>query len=235
MLNKEKYAKEIIEIACSGKRLAVHEGVPTYCDCPDCKHCMVQADCFEYCGDEIKEWANAEYVEPPIDWSKVAVDTPILVRYSESDTWARRYFAKYEDNTVYVWGNGTTSWSVPNSADACGWPYAKLAELANREQAEEQGLPLRLPCKVGDTVWVVTSPFNVFDDIEYDENMKDEVYEAFVSSVTFYKIGEQYRICAKVTNRFIGAYFRNCDFGKTVFLNREEAEAKLKEMEKKDV
>lgn len=106
-----------------------------------------------------------------------------------------------------------------------------IAKLAAYEQAEEQGLLLRLPCKVGDTVYVVTSPFNVFDDIEYDENMKDEVYEGYVSSVSFYESGEQYRIYAKVTNNFIGAYFRECDFGKTVFLTREEAEAKLAEME----
>ena len=105
-------------------------------------------------------------------------------------------------------------------------------KLATYEDAEEQGLLLRLPCKVGDTVWVVTSPFNVFNDVEYDENMQNEVYEAFVSSVTFYyKSGEQYRISAKVTNHFIGAYFRECDFGKKVFLTKEEAEAKLKEME----
>lgn len=112
------------------------------------------------------------------------------------------------------------------------WAMADLREKLKRdEDAEEQGLLLRLPCKVGDTVWVVTSPFNVFDGIEYDENMKDEVYEAFISSVTFYECGEQYRIYAKATNHFIGAYFRKCDFGKTVFLTKEEAEAKLKEME----
>ena len=103
--------------------------------------------------------------------------------------------------------------------------------LANREQAEEQGLLIRLLCKLGDTVYVVTSPFNVFDDIEYDENMKDEVYEAYVSSVSFYESGEQYRIYAKVTNHFIGAYFRECDFGKTVFFTEAEAKAKLAEME----
>lgn len=103
--------------------------------------------------------------------------------------------------------------------------------LANMEQAEEQGLLMRLLCKVGDTVYVVTSPFNVFDDIEYDENMKDEVYEAYVSSVSFYESGEQYRIYSKVTNHFIGAYFRECDFGKTVFFTQAEAEAKLAEME----
>ena len=109
----------------------------------------------------------------------------------------------------------------------------KVAEkLKQYEDLEEQGRLLRLPCKVGDTVYVVTSPFNVFDDIEYDENMKDEVYESYVSSVSFYESGEQYRIYAKATNHFIGAYFRECDFGKTVFFTREEAESKLKEREK---
>ncbi len=108
---------------------------------------------------------------------------------------------------------------------------AVYRKLKDYEDLEEQGRLVILPCKVGDTVYVVTSPFNVFDDIEYDENMKDEVYESYVSSTTFYKSGEQYRIYAKATNHFIGAYFRECDFGKTVFLTESEAEAKLKEME----
>lgn len=108
---------------------------------------------------------------------------------------------------------------------------AVYRKLKAYEDAEEQRLLMRFPCKVGDTVYVVTSPFNVFDDIEYDENMKDEVYEAYVSSVSFYESGEQYRIYSKVTNHFIGAYFRECDFGKTVFFTQEEAEAKLAEME----
>ena len=119
-------------------------------------------------------------------------------------------------------------WNVHPVKDIDELPYYK--KLAAYEDDEEQGLLLRLPCKVGDTVYVVTSPFNVFDDIEYDENMKDEVYEAYVSSVSFYKSGEQYRIYAKATNHFIGVYFRKCDFGKTVFLKKSEAEAKLKEM-----
>lgn len=107
---------------------------------------------------------------------------------------------------------------------------AVYRKLKDYEDLEEQGRLVILPCKVGDTVYVVTSPFNVFDDIEYDENMKDEVYESYVSSTTFYRSGEQYRIYAKATNHFIGAYFRECDFGKTVFLTESAAEAKLKEM-----
>lgn len=120
---------------------------------------------------------------------------------------------------------GEEIWRLPDYGN--GSPTEKIAAY---EDSEEQGLLLRLPCKVGDTVYVVTSPFNVFDDIEYDENMKDEVYEAYVSSVSFYESGEQFRIYAKVTNHFIGAYFRECDFGKTVFLTKSEAEAKLAEM-----
>ena len=66
--------------------------------------------------------------------------------------------------------------------------------------------------------------------MEYDDDMKDEVYESYVSSVSFYKCGEQYRIYDKATKHFIGAYFRECDFGKTVFLTKSEAEEKLKEL-----
>ena len=104
-------------------------------------------------------------------------------------------------------------------------------KLYEYEDLEEQGLLLRLPCKVGDTVWVITTPFNVFEGIEYNKNLRDECYESFISSVTFYKNSVQYRINAKVTNHFISAYYNEQDFGKTIFLTKEEAEQKLKEME----
>ena len=110
-----------------------------------------------------------------------------------------------------------------------------LEALGKYEDAEEQGLLLRLPCKVGDTVWVITSPFNVFEGIEYNENLRDECYESFISSVTFYKNSVQYRINAKVTNHFISAYYCEQDFGKTIFRTRAEAEQKLKEMESDSV
>ena len=128
--------------------------------------------------------------------------------------------------------NGTGVYATP-SGEPVKWENNRhnvLQKLADYEDLEEQGRLIKLPCKAGDTVYVVTSPFNVFDDIEYDENTKDEVYESYVSSTTFYKSGEQYRIYAKATNHFIGAYCRECDFGKTVFLTKSEAEAKLKEL-----
>ena len=73
-------------------------------------------------------WLLEEYEEPETDWSKVEVDTPILVRTDEATPWVRRYFAKYEDGIVYVWNLGRTSWSATNDKDVSAWPYAKLAE-----------------------------------------------------------------------------------------------------------
>lgn len=105
-----------------------------------------------------------------------------------------------------------------------------LEELKSYKCLEEQGLLVRLPCKVGDTVWVVTSPINVFGYDEYDGDAEYEVYESFLSSVSYYASGEQFRIYAKVTNSFIVAYFRECDFGESLFLTREAAEKKLEEM-----
>lgn len=67
-----------------------------------------------------------DYKEPEVDWSKVKVDTPILVRHSEKAEWIRRYFAKYENGIVYAWGSGLTSWTTHGMTTA--WQFAKLPE-----------------------------------------------------------------------------------------------------------
>ena len=126
MLNREKYAKEIIEIAVES-RLAVKDGKPVKCFgmiCTNCDFCGTEKSCIE----NGIEWLNSEYVEPPVDWSKVAVDTPILVRDSEKNAWKKRYFAKYKNGTVCAWGYGATSWSACGSSDISAWKMAKLAE-----------------------------------------------------------------------------------------------------------
>ena len=133
MLNREKYAKEIAEIACNGKDIAIVAGKPMLCCEASCNTCDIEHDCTR----GLKEWANSEYVEPikpPVDWSRVPVDTPILVRQRESRGWDRRYFAKYKNGLVYAWKQGATSWSVEDPAYACAWKYAKLAE---REESHD--------------------------------------------------------------------------------------------------
>lgn len=63
-----------------------------------------------------------------VDWSKVKVDTPILVSNDNKD-WIKRYFARYEDGNVYGWLNGKTSWTATGELSIGHWNYAKLAEV----------------------------------------------------------------------------------------------------------
>ena len=49
---------------------------------------------------------------PPTDWSKVEVDTKVLVRDYDDEVWTRRHFAKYENGTIYVYSVGTTSFTT---------------------------------------------------------------------------------------------------------------------------
>ena len=65
--------------------------------------------------------------EPEVDWSKVPVDTPILVKHLENDEWTHRHFAKYESGKIYAWGDGMTSFSARGIT--CYWRYAEIAEV----------------------------------------------------------------------------------------------------------
>ena len=120
MLNKEKYAKEIIDIACSGDSIGMRNGVLCACNSiGDCIYCDFYGN-KTICGIAIKDWANSEYKEREIDWSKVPVDTPILITYSCYTL--KRHFAKYYNKTIYFYPDGTTSWSFnQDSSQLISW------------------------------------------------------------------------------------------------------------------
>lgn len=81
------------------------------------------------CFEEKNQFIDvAEYLGI-VDWSKVAVDTPILVKDDYDDKWEKAYFAKYEDEMIYAWDNGRTSFSARSEDDTFIWDRAKLAEV----------------------------------------------------------------------------------------------------------
>lgn len=87
---------------------------------------QVECTCFT---DEQQYIDIGEYIGI-IDWSKVPVDTPILVRDFEHLNWERRYFAKAQNGKVFAWDGGATSWSANNNKYCfTSWQYAKLAEV----------------------------------------------------------------------------------------------------------
>ena len=90
-----------------------------------------------------------------------------------------------------------------------------VEKLAEYEDLAEQGLLLRLPCKLGTTVYNTTWWDNVTEKVKVDGK-------------TFYRTVHKYKV-SKSTFSLLDIY----DFGKTVFLTKEEAEQKLKEMEVK--
>ena len=93
-----------------------------------------------------------------------------------------------------------------------------IERLAEDEDLEEQGLLLRLPCKIGDVVYAVT---------------RDFISEYTICSIEAYNEG--FFFCWKCEK---GIYinvrgFTNYQIGQDVFLTKAEAEQKLKEMESK--
>lgn len=98
-------------------------------------------------------------------------------------------------------------------------PFADkiLTKLAVYEDLEEQGLLVRLPCKVGDTMFRI------------NKGAKNPIIELTVTQIDITK--RSYNL--EVIDRDCGELmcFKN-DIGKSVFLTREEAEKKLEEMKK---
>lgn len=88
-----------------------------------------------------------------------------------------------------------------------------IKKLATYEDLEEQGLLVRLPCKVGDDLYCIVN----------GEVKKLKVHSFGVPDFEITDIEFKYVDGFKIV-RFVG------EVGKTVFLTREEAENKLEEM-----
>ena len=106
----------------------------------------------------------------------------------------------------------------------CEEGYCAMEKLADYEDAGEQGRLIKLPCKVGDTVW------------------DNDFGRPCAYTITAFSFGEcEEYICKPVTTKEIVFYYENSSgsitgsfaesaIGKSVFLNKSEAEAKLKEL-----
>ena len=61
--------------------------------------------------------------EPKVDWTKVPVDTKVLVKKCKNDDWEKRHFAKYENGIIYAYDNGKSSFTTDTIVS---WTYGKL-------------------------------------------------------------------------------------------------------------
>ena len=105
---------------------------------------------------------------------------------------------------------GDTIWRLSDYGD--GSPTEKLA---NYEDAEEHGLLLRLPCRVGDTIYSIAND--------------NKIYPVKATREVRIVNGVLHIICESCRYSDLVSYD---DVGKTVFLTQAEAEQKLKGMER---
>ena len=124
MLNIEYYKDELKEIIIRNIGINAITGKPKMCDDLFCLDCVFN-DRDACSPKKVEQWLQSEHVEQ-VDWSKVKVDTPILVS-EDAKEWNKRYFAKFEYGVVWSFCDGRTSWTARKN-DTISWKYAKLAE-----------------------------------------------------------------------------------------------------------
>jgi hypothetical protein len=72
--------------------------------------------------DFVSEWVDTHPAE------KWAIDAKIMVKHKEHDEEYPRHFAKYENNKVYAWFGGTSSFTQNPYCDVfTSWKFARLA------------------------------------------------------------------------------------------------------------
>ena len=105
-----------------------------------------------------------------------------------------------------------------------------LEKLGKYEDAEEQGLLLRLPCGIGTDIYYIPSEKNFRLNLLNGHGEENRVFHQTVDRITFRKNG-WYMECDSDLEYGTGRILLDTSYGVTWFLTSEEAEAKLKEME----
>ena len=111
--------------------------------------------------------------------------------------------------------NGTGVYATP-SGEPVKWEnnyHNVLQKFADYEDLEEQGFLLRLPCKLGDTIYSIAND--------------GKIYPVKATREVRIVNGMLHIICESCRYSDLVSYD---DIGKTIFLTKSEAEAKLKEL-----
>ena len=110
---------------------------------------------------------------------------------------------------------GTAILKETDMKDRCEYCYEATQKLAHYEDLEEQGRLVELPCKIGDTVYVVE-----------DWGYRKELKEREVGVITLKGINDfSKEFWEDVYGGILGNF---SNIGKTVFFTKAEAEAALK-------
>lgn len=118
-----------------------------------------------------------------------------------------------------------------SKCDNCENMTNACEKLGAYEDAEEQGLLLRLPCGIGSDVYIIPSKVNYELNILSLHPENNKIYHQKVALITFTEKG-WYMECDKDREYGTDRILPEKMYKETWFLSQEEAESKLKEMEK---
>ena len=104
-----------------------------------------------------------------------------------------------------------------------------LEELKSYKEAEEHGLLVRLPCKVGDDVYIIPGQFIYGINIINGFEKLNRVYHQHIRSITFFD-SRWYAIRREEYDIYNEKVLNDIAYGITWFTDYEEAEKKLEEM-----
>lgn len=109
---------------------------------------------------------------------------------------------------------------IPTLVDNAEYWLKVYFKLKDYEDLEEQGRLVKLPCNRGDKIYFIKSAFS----------MAHFPIEAKVTSICGVDCDNDVMYSSITEYNKIDRRFRSSDIGKTVFLTKSEAEAKLKEL-----
>lgn len=134
-----------------------------------------------------------------------------LVAYEDTG-WTPEMLRKMGENAGHLWDFAQAAENMT---------VGRLKELA---EADKDGRVVVLPCKVGDTVYMIERIFDI------DNGVCDEICARKVIGHGGNNLNQLWLVGS---GGICNAYIFVSEFGKTVFLTREEAERAIQEMEGK--
>lgn len=121
MKNKEKFAKEIFDVACRGDSIAITIANNEIVSCKsiECGKCIFKVEEHEECSDKIKKWCESEYIERPTLTSKEKKFLSLIL-----SKW--KYLVRGADKNLYVFDSlpikGHNGWRIENIS-MCDYCY----------------------------------------------------------------------------------------------------------------
>lgn len=130
MKNRDKYAEELLNVACTGKKIAIDKRTMQIRSCAwfECVHCLLNEG--DDCGAKLAEWAESEYIEPAKISKKDRAFLDCLKDY--------KYMARDKNGDLYAYTTipirTTTYWRGATCKNLCSldiyFPMVKWSDEA---------------------------------------------------------------------------------------------------------